>query len=70
MPDQIQRVPCDMSAGEFENKFVRVGVPAMITGCNFSWPTKYGEMSVENVYEVSCSQFLRVHTNPDLNELY
>ena len=64
MPDQILRVPCDMSPGEFEAKFVRVGVPAMITGCNFSWPAKYGEMSVENVYNVSMLLIytLRYHT--------
>lgn len=42
-----------MPAGEFEAKFVRVGMPAIITGCNFSWPTKYGELSVEHVYNVS-----------------
>ena len=53
MPDQIQRVPCDMPEAEFEANFVRVGIPAMITGCNFSWPAKYGEMSVENVHKVS-----------------
>ena len=53
MPDLVERVQCDMSPEDFEAKFVRVGTPAIITGCNFTWPTKYGEMSVEKVYSVS-----------------
>ena len=53
MPDLIERVQCDMSPEDFEAEFVRVGTPAIITGCNFTWPTKYGEMSVETIYSVS-----------------
>ena len=42
-----------MPAREFEAKFVRVGIPVMITECNYSWPSAYGEFSVENVLDVS-----------------
>ena len=42
-----------MSPREFDTKFVRVGAPVMITGCNYSWPSAYGEFSVENVLDVS-----------------
>ena len=42
-----------MSPADFEAKFVRVGIPAIVTGCNLTWPTKYGEMTVEKVYSVS-----------------
>lgn len=62
----VERVPCDMQADEFNQNFVRKGLPAIIEGCNYQWLTANGrhDLSVHSVLKVLISQLCLLNHYP------
>ncbi len=56
----IDRVPCSMPQTEFEEKYVRIMKPAIITGCDYQWLHERADMSVRSVTKVSSAEFFRL----------